>query len=195
MQFRKDIRMKNSSRFSMWFHRPVRIKYSNNWLTNALNLKQFLFHWLIVKKTVSASSIKFYLKQIYETVCLRSQDLYLFPFFCTYSLIVRTSKILILQTFPPKKQQSQNKSKHAQKLHVNVNISDIYTYLSRPPQIRGQQYIVEVNPLQDRLNLNSIWCTACEILTYLSLLSGLWKSRYSGVYLLRLLLIHKTLWR
>ena len=53
--FRKDIRMKNSSRFSMWFHRPVRIKYSNNWLTNVLKF-QTVSVWLI-KKTVSASSI------------------------------------------------------------------------------------------------------------------------------------------
>lgn len=193
MQFRKDIRMKNSSRFSMWFHRPVRIKYSNNWLTNALNFKAVSLSLINCKENSLSQLHKVLFKTNLWSCLFTISRSVLFPFFCTYSLLFRPSKILILQTFPPKKQRSQNKSKHAQKL--NVNISDIYTYLSRPPQIRGQQYIVEVNPLQDRLNLNSIWCTACEILTYLSLLSGLWKSRYSGVYLLRLLLIHKTLWR
>lgn len=155
-------------------------------------LKQFLFHWLIKENSLSQLHKVLFRTNLWNCLFTISRSV-LFPFFCTYSLLFRPSKILILQTFPPKKQRSQNKSKHAQKL--NVNISYIYTYLSRPPQIRGQQYIVEVNPLQDRLNLNSIWCTACEILTYLSLLSGLWKSRYSGMYLLRLLLIHKTLWR
>lgn len=193
MQFRKDIRMKNSSRFSMWFHRPVRIKYSNNWLTNALNFEAVSLSLINCKENSLSQLHKVLFKTNLWNCLFTISRSVLFPFFCTYSLLFRTSKILILQTFPPKKQRSQNKSKHAQKL--NVNISYIYTYLSRPLQIRGQQYIVEVNPLQDRLNLNSIWCTACEILTYLSLLSGLWKSRYSGVYLLRLLLIHKTLWR
>lgn len=193
MQFRKDIRMKNSSRFSMWFHRPVRIKYSNNWLTNALNFEAVSLSLINCKENSLSQLHKVLFKTNLWNCLFTISRSVLFPFFCTYSLLFRTSKILILQTFPPKKQRSQNKSKHAQKL--NVNISYIYTYLSRPLQIRGQQYIVEVNPLQDRLNLNSIWCTACEILTYLSLLSGLWKSRYSGMYLLRLLLIHKTLWR
>lgn len=193
MQFRKDIRMKNSSRFSMWFHRPVRIKYSN-WLTNALNFEAVSLS-LINCKENSLSQLHKVLFRTNLWSCLftisRSVLIPFFLYLVTFISYIQNTDLADL--IPPKKQRSQNKSKHAQKL--NVNISDIYTYLSRPPQIHGQQYIVEVNPLQDRLNLNSIWCTACEILTYLSLLSGLWKSRYSGVYLLRLLLIHKTLWR
>lgn len=127
MQFRKDIRMKNSSRFSMWFHRPVRIKYSNNWLTNALNFEAVSLSLINCKENSLSQLHKVLFKTNLWNCLFTISRSVLFPFFCTYSLLFRTSKILILQTFPPKKQRSQNKSKHAQKL--NVNISDIYLHL------------------------------------------------------------------
>ena len=44
-----------------------------------------------------------------------------------------------------------------------------FNHLSQLPQIHGYQYQnpVEVNPLQDRLNLNSVEYTVCETQPYL----------------------------
>lgn len=73
--------------------------------------------------------------------------------------------------------------KTQQSLHKYVNILNnvllvirLYTpnymhfnHLSQLPQIHGHQYQnpVEVNPLQDRLNLNSVEYTVCETQPYL----------------------------
>ena len=80
-------------------------------------------------------------------------------------------------------QKTCSRLKTQQSLHKYVNILNnvllvirLYTpnymhfnHLSQLPQIHGHQYQnpVEVNPLQDRLNLNSVEYTVCETQPYL----------------------------
>lgn len=127
MQFRKDIRMKNSSRFSMWFHRPVRIKYSN-WLTNALNFEAVSLSLINCKENSLSQLHKVLFRTNLWSCLFTISRSVLIPFFLyLVTFISYIQNIDLADLIPPKKQRSQNKSKHAQKL--NVNISDIYLHL------------------------------------------------------------------
>lgn len=113
--------MKNSSRFSMWFHRPVRIKYSNNWLTNVLKFKTVSV-WLIIKEN-SLSQLhrhKFMKPSVYDLKICTYSDFefsffYIFLDTAWYALLFRTSKISCWPSRLKTTVTNDTKGKHVQK--------------------------------------------------------------------------------